>query len=183
MRIITGKYRGRRLFVPTGLDIRPTADRVKEAVFSILGDAVVGAVVLDLFAGAGSLGLEALSRGAESCLFVDQSERSLAVVKRNVEMLGARDQVQYRRVDVIRSPRLLAGLGPFDLIFLDPPYGRGDVARSLRSLSEFHLAGPGALVVAEHEPLGLETFVDPAWKVLSHRKYGQTCITIFEPAA
>ena len=117
MRVVAGEFKGRRLQAPRGRRTRPTADRVREALFSMLGD-VSGARVLDLYAGSGALGIEALSRGAESAVFVERDQQALAAMRRNLEAVGAEADV--RRQDVSRF--LARTEGTFDLVFCDPPY-------------------------------------------------------------
>ena len=123
MRITGGSRRGRALKTLSGREIRPTSDKVREALFDILGPRVTGAAVLDLFAGSGSLGLEALSRGAGRVTFVEKSPRAIAVIRDNVEELGFEDLAAVNRLDVLARPGGLARLdGPFDIVFVDPPY-------------------------------------------------------------
>jgi 16S rRNA (guanine966-N2)-methyltransferase len=117
MRVVAGAFKGRRLQTPRGSGTRPTADRVREALFSVLGD-VSGASVLDLYAGSGALGIEALSRGAASATFVERDPRALASLRRNLEAVGSEAEV--RRQDVLRY--LASAAGTFDLVFIDPPY-------------------------------------------------------------
>ncbi|MFL5867587.1 MAG: 16S rRNA (guanine(966)-N(2))-methyltransferase RsmD, partial [Thermoleophilaceae bacterium] len=126
MRVVAGAFKGRRLQAPRGTRTRPTADRVREALFSLLGD-VSGARVLDLYAGSGALGIEALSRGAASATFVERDQRAAATLRRNLESVGAEAEV--RRQDALRF--LASVTGPYDLVFLDPPYD-----------SAFRVAGP-----------------------------------------
>ena len=177
MRVIAGDYRGRRLQAPAGTATRPTSDRVREALFSVLGDRVHGARVLDLFAGSGALGIEALSRGAAEATFVDDAPGAIRAVKANLDMLGAEAEV--RRADVRRflgSAR--AAARQYDLVFLDPPYrlaGRlgGELTAALPAV-----LAPGAVVVAEsdrREPLEL------GLPILDERRYGDTLITIHGP--
>jgi 16S rRNA (guanine966-N2)-methyltransferase len=132
VRVVAGEFRGRRLAAPRGARTRPTADRVREALFSMLGD-VSGVRVLDLYAGSGALGIEALSRGAESAVFVERDPRAAAVIERNLSSLGLEQEVL--RQDAVRFLR--RGSGTFDLVFCDPPYD-----------SASRLAGP----LAEHLP-------------------------------
>jgi 16S rRNA (guanine966-N2)-methyltransferase len=132
VRVVAGEFRGRRLAAPRGARTRPTADRVREALFSMLGD-VSGARVLDLYAGSGALGIEALSRGAESAVFVERDPRAASVIERNLSSLGLEQEVL--RQDAVRFLR--RGSGTFDLVFCDPPYD-----------SASRLAGP----LAEHLP-------------------------------
>ena len=148
MRIITGTARGARLKAPKGLDTRPTADRVKESLFSILGERVRGARVLDLFAGTGSLGLEALSRGAASAVFVDRA--TVSVIRENAVHTHLLASAQFLRQDVLTAlPRLAAAGEKFDLVFCDPPYETGLWQRVLLALDRFPLLSPEALVVVE----------------------------------
>ena len=116
MRVVAGAFKGRRLQAPRG-GTRPTADRVREALFSMLGE-IGGARVLDLYAGSGALGIEALSRGAESAVFVERNARAAATIRRNLDAVGVAAEV--RRRDALRF--LTGGAGPFDLVFVDPPY-------------------------------------------------------------
>jgi 16S rRNA (guanine966-N2)-methyltransferase len=137
VRVVAGEFKGRRLHAPRGARTRPTADRVREALFSMLGD-VSGARVLDLYAGSGALGIEALSRGAASAVFVERERQALAALQRNLDAVGAEAEV--RRQDALRY--LADPEGPFDLVFCDPPYD--DAPR---------VAGP----LAEAVPLMLDT--------------------------
>ena len=178
MRVIAGTYKGRRLQAPPGLDTRPTSDRVREALFSILGARrVEGARVLDLFAGSGALGIEALSRGAAEATFVDSAAPAIRAVGANLEAVGAKG-------DVVRSEarRYLGAASrsarQYDLVFLDPPYR---LAASLgRELSEALAAvlAPGAAVVAESDrrtPLEVDLPLE------DERRYGDTLIRIHGP--
>ena len=176
MRVIAGAYGGQRLVAPRGGRTRPTADRVREALFSMLGP-VADARVLDLFAGSGALGLEALSRGAREATFVDSSAAAVRAVRANLEALGAGAEV--RRADARAFLRNARAAGrQYDLVFLDPPYQRaGALAEALMEDLAAVLA-PRARVVAESDrrsplelPLPLQ--VD--------RRYGDTVIRIFTP--
>ena len=170
MRVVAGAYKGRPLQAPEGTRTRPTADRVREALFSILGP-VEGLRVLDLFAGSGALGIEALSRGAASATFVDSSSAAVAAVHRNVDVLGVEGEVSRR--DALRW--LAAAEGPFDLVFADPPYDHA--ARVTGPLSELVPAvlSPQARIVTESDkraPLSL------ALPLVTERTYGDTRIAI-----
>lgn len=150
VRVIAGSARGRRLKTPKGVGTRPTADRVKESLFSILGQRVVDAVVLDLFAGTGALGIEALSRGAKQVLFIE-SDRSVArILTENVHACGFEPaaMVLVARVPLRRG--LPAGWAPFDLVFMDPPYERGLALPALQWLADEGLVRAGGWVVVEH---------------------------------
>ena len=148
MRVITGTARGIRLQTLEGLDVRPTTDRVKEGMFSAIQFDIPGARVLDLFAGSGQLGIEALSRGAKQAVFVDQSAKSLAVVKENLQKCGFTDRVEIHQTAAEQFIRT-AQPHSFDMVFLDPPYRMDILAKILPDL--VGLLRPGGIVVAEHE--------------------------------
>jgi 16S rRNA (guanine966-N2)-methyltransferase len=179
VRIIAGSRRGARIFAPRGLDVRPTGDRVREAVFNLVGP-VGGADVLDLFAGSGAMGLEALSRGAASAVFVDSDPAAAETIVRNVEKLGLEGARVYRE-DAARRVATDAAAGRrYDLVLVDPPYRM--LSRFLPMLAA-HLpsvVAPDGLVVVESEakeepelPLPLRT----------SRRYGSTRVTLFEGPA
>ncbi len=152
MRIISGSARGRRLFAPEGMDVRPTTDKVKESLFSIIQFELADAAVLDLFAGTGQLGLEALSRGAAKAVFVDSSAKSLAVVKKNVELCGFSAVARLARTDAFSY--LSRAEERFDIVFLDPPYHNGLCAKAFELLPA--VLAEGACVICEtqaDEPL------------------------------
>jgi 16S rRNA (guanine966-N2)-methyltransferase len=150
MRIIAGEFRGRRLAAVRGR-IRPTSDKVREAIFNILGPAVAEAKVLDLFAGTGALSLEALSRGAADTVLVEEQATALSVLRQNLEALGIQERVRVLALPVSGALKKLAAQGAqFSLIFLDPPYGRGLALETLTALENSDLLMPAARVVAEH---------------------------------
>ena len=122
MRIIAGQNRGLKLTTPKGLEVRPILDRVRESLFGILRNDVPEANVADLFAGTGVIGLEALSRGAEACVFVDRDAGCIATINENIQRAHLEDRSRVVRGDVFRSAKDLAKDGPFDLVFVDPPY-------------------------------------------------------------
>jgi 16S rRNA (guanine966-N2)-methyltransferase len=170
VRVIAGDFKGRRLHTARGTRTRPTADRVREALFSMLGD-VSGARVLDLYAGSGALGIEALSRGAESALFVERDEPALAALRRNLEAVGADAEV--RRKDVLGF--LARPDGTYDLVFCDPPYD--DAPRVAAPLSEAlpSLARENARIVTESDKRNPLQLSKP---LLVERSYGNTRIAI-----
>ena len=178
MRITGGRLSGRRLRVPRR-DVRPTADRVRESLFARLGD-LAGKRVLDLFAGSGALGFEALSRGARHVTFVDRSNAVLEVVRANASALGVEAEVAVRRGEALAVlPRLAAEPG-YDLAFVDPPYTGAQLVRALAGLAAARVLRPHALVVAEsdrrHAPgpiVGLAA--------IDERRYGDTLITWYVP--
>jgi 16S rRNA (guanine966-N2)-methyltransferase len=177
MRIVGGAWGGRRLQTPPGDATRPTSDRVREALFSILGERVAGARVLDLFAGSGALGLEALSRGAADATFVDSAAAPVKALTANLEALGAKAEV--RRQDALRflgSARSQAR--DYDLVFLDPPYRLANRLGGRLSEELPHVLAPGATVVTEsdrRDPLDLDL------RISDERRYGDTLIRIHGP--
>ena len=177
MRIIAGAFGGRRIHAPKGAAVRPTSDRVREAIFSIIGPATVGADVLDLFAGTGALGLEALSRGASRAVFVDQSLHAVRLIRSNVELCNVLDRVRVIHGSIDRAIRRLAAQREaFDLIFMDPPYhNKGSIQKVLLNLGE--LARSGTVVVAEHYAKDLLAFQAPEWSQIEGRKYGDTAVS------
>ncbi len=176
MRIGAGTSKGRRLRVPRG--VRPTQERVRGAIFHMLGDRVHGARVLDLFAGAGSLGLEALSRGADRAVFVERDPRVVRTLRANLSESGLGDRAEVWSADVLRTlARLGRGEARFDLVFLDPPYGRGLVGRTLKALAASGILAPEAVVVVEsgareEEPLPM------GFELVRDRRYGDTRVRI-----
>ena len=173
MRIITGTARGCRLKTPKGEATRPTADRIKESLFSILGRRVEEARVLDLFAGTGALGLEALSRGAASALFVD--ERTSALIEENARHTRLSERAEIVRGDALRILTRLGAQGrAFDLIFCDPPYRRGLWEKALSSVDREGLLAPGGCMIVEN---ATEETVLPPLEVLRcvrEESYGKT---------
>lgn len=145
MRVITGSARGQKLKSLEGLDIRPTTDRVKEAVFSVIQWKIPGAVVLDLFAGSGQLGIEALSRGAKKCVFVDESAKSVSVVKENLQSTGLMGQATLLKTDGVSYLNNCKSV--FDIVFLDPPYHSSLLEQTLPLLSP--LLSDGGVVLCE----------------------------------
>lgn len=180
MRIITGAARGTKLKAPKGMDTRPTADRVKESLFNILGREVIGKNVLDVFAGTGNLGLEALSRGAERAVFIDKA--TAQIIEDNAEHTRLADRAIVFRGDVFAVLSRLNSQGErFDLVFCDPPYRMGLWERTLKLLDELPILNESAVVVVEH---GAEENDYPLLKTLQavrNSKYGRTTqITIFK---
>jgi 16S rRNA (guanine966-N2)-methyltransferase len=156
MRIIAGKFRSRQLKSLKGLALRPTSDRLRETLFNVLGDLVSGACFLDLFAGTGAVGIEALSRGASEAIFVEKHAPTVALIKKNLESLEIRGGVRVLTQDVLKALERLAGEpsgngARIDIVFLDPPYAEKDQYTEVLSfLAEAKLLAPGAVVTAEH---------------------------------
>lgn len=178
MRIISGTAKGRRLFTPKSQAIRPASDKVKGAIFNILGD-ISGTYVLDLFAGTGSVGLEAASRGAASVSLVDDGRESLGLLKKNIEQTQLQNNCQIIRghIPTVLS-KIKKPIPQFDLIFVDPPYDKNLIFPALDSLLFNKLIDDETLVIIEHSPR--EKPEHPKLSLVDERKYGQTLISFLK---
>lgn len=179
MRVIAGEAKGRRLAAIRAPGIRPTADRVREALFSALGPAVAGARVLDLYAGSGALGIEALSRGAARAVFVEEARGAVDVILANLALTGLEDRARVVGSTVERFLDEARG-GPFDLVLIDPPYAEGPPTRQLRSLAAGPLLAPGASVVVEGRGPDAGPAVD-GLELASVRRYGDSSLAFLRP--
>ena len=180
MRVITGKARGVQLKTPEGLTTRPTTDRVKEALFSIIHFDIPGAKVLDLFGGTGQLGIEAVSRGAKSAVFVDSGDAACRLIKENIKRAKMEKECTVVRSDYLDY--LSRTREQFDIIFLDPPYAEVFLENSLKRITEIDILQSGGIIVAER-PLGKEL----PWEYDGYTrskdyKYGKTLITLYRKA-
>jgi 16S rRNA (guanine966-N2)-methyltransferase len=180
MRIVAGRFRGRAIAAPKHEGLRPTSDRVRESVFNVLEHgidfAISGARVVDLFAGTGALGLEALSRGAAFCLFVEDSAQARALIRDNIEAMQLTGVARIFRRDATKLGP--AGtLEPFALAFLDPPYGKGLAELGLSALAEGGWLVENAIVVVE-ERVGSDVTLPGAFTELDRRAYGDTQVLI-----
>ena len=177
MRIIAGRWRGHRLKPLAGRGVRPTSDRVREAWMSALGEAVEGAVVVDLYAGSGALGLEALSRGARHVTFVERARAPLRILKANIELLDAADLTRVVRANAMAYTRQLTAEA-VDLVFADPPYDRGLAGRLLDRYRERPFARALWVEHRSREPLPRHPEL-----CIRQRVYGDTTLTIAEAGA
>lgn len=180
MRVITGKARGVQLKTPEGMQTRPTADRVKEALFSIINFDIPGAKVLDLFGGTGQLGIEALSRGAESAVFVDVRDNACKLIKENLKRAKMEDSGHVVRCDYLDY--LSRCRERYHIIFLDPPYAEVFLENALKRICEIDILETNGIIVTER-PLGKEL----PWEFEGHTrskdyKYGKTLLTIYRKA-
>ncbi|MCL2816816.1 MAG: 16S rRNA (guanine(966)-N(2))-methyltransferase RsmD [Clostridiales bacterium] len=174
MRIIAGQAKGRRLAAPAGAFTRPTAGRVKEAIFSVLAAKTAGAVVLDAFAGTGALGLEALSRGAERAVFLEKTRAACESIRGNIRACGFEDKAILFPGDSLRNmPKLKE---PFDLVFIDPPYTKGLLVPALRLVFGTLLLADGAVVVVETDAEGAEYLKALPLDILKESRYGDTWV-------
>jgi 16S rRNA (guanine966-N2)-methyltransferase len=182
LRVIGGNLKGKKLFSVKGQNLRPTSDRVREAIFDILQNQFQGRNILDLFAGTGALGIEALSRGAKRAVFVEGGARSLGVLRRNIEECRLKEQAEVLGREARVAIKILEARGEsFELIFLDPPYSKGLARRVLEALSRSSIVTAGTLVIAEHS-LSEELDSMPFWQRIDRRRYGRTLVSFFRPA-
>lgn len=187
MRITGGYLGGRNLAAAADARIRPTSDKVRQAIFNILrhqdfAPALDGARAADLFAGTGALGLEAISHGASFCLFVEDAAESRALIQRNIEDLGLTGATKLWRRDATKLGAMAAGAGgPFDLVFLDPPYRKNMIAPSLAALRAGAWLAPDAVIVAESAVD--ETFAPDGFELLDERSYGETRVSFLRATA
>ena len=180
MRVITGKARGVQLKTPDGMTTRPTADRVKEALFSILQFDIPGARVLDLFGGTGQLGIEALSRGAKSAVFVDAGEPACKLIRENLRRTKLEADARVVRSDYLEY--LKRCRETYDIIFLAPPYAEVFLENALNCIGEIDILQSGGIIVAER-PLGKDLNVElPGFERSKDYKYGKTLLAIYRKA-
>lgn len=177
MRVITGRAKGRRLVAPRGDQTRPISDRAKEALFSLLGDEIEGARFLDLFAGSGSVGIEALSRGAASATFVERGWRGVKAIRENLKLTGLEGKASVVRADVFR---FVAGAeGPYDIVYVAPPQYQALWAKTLLALDAARLLASDALVVAQIFPKEYEELKLERLRFVEERRYGSTMLLFY----
>jgi len=178
LRVISGELRGRKLRSVGGSKTRPTADRIREAIFSILGDRVQSASVLDLFAGTGAFGIEALSRGAHAAVFVDIDNDSISVLRQNIKSILLESRTKIIQWDITQNLNCLFSFQlTFNLIFIDPPYRQHMIAPALVNLHSSHCMQAGACIVVEHahqEPILMSPL---QFEIADQRRYGKTFIS------
>lgn len=175
MRVITGIARGKRLVTPDGSDVRPTSDKVKEALFSALQFDIEGRRVLDLFAGSGQLGIEALSRGAESCVFVDNSRASLNLVKKNLEITGLSVNTKVVQSDFSSFAAMCRDT--FDIVFLDPPYAAGILCDAIKAV--LPLMSDFGMIICEYPPEVTIPESVAGFSVYRTYRYGKINVSIY----
>ncbi|MEG0156799.1 MAG: 16S rRNA (guanine(966)-N(2))-methyltransferase RsmD [Anaerovoracaceae bacterium] len=177
MRIIAGDFKGRRLFTPADNSVRPTTDKVKEALFSIISPNIYDSVVCDLFAGTGNLGLEALSRGAKHCYFSDHAGESMKLIKENIAHCKAEEYATVIHGDFRRALDQIHE--PVDIFLLDPPYKNGILESAIEEISSKELLAEGGLIIAEHpkeETLPEELF---GFRKQKEKRYGRVVLSIY----
>lgn len=175
MRIIAGVRKGLRLKAPEGMDTRPTTDRVKEAVFNIIQTHLPARRVLDLYAGSAAMGLEALSRRSDKCVFVERDRKALSLVRHNISLAGFDDSAEVVASDALSY--LDSAAPEFDIIFMDPPYNKGLISPSLFKVSQRGLLSRDGIIVVETEKGGEEPQC-PDFKTVRQAVYGKVVITV-----
>lgn len=186
MRIITGRARGIKLATLEGDATRPTSERAKQAIFSMIRFQLEGRRVLDLFAGSGQLGLEAVSGGAAHAVLVDQSKDAVKIITQNAQKTRLAEDCTILCAEFSEYARQSRGREPFDIVFLDPPYAMKAIPAAVEALMQARLIKPHALIIcesAEPLPLGKETALGLQFEVLKEAKYGIAYVTIYTPKA
>ena len=177
MRVITGEYKGRKLEAPEDYNVRPTTDKVKEAIFDIIMNDVYGSVCMDLFAGSGSLGIEALSRGASKCYFCDSDRNSIRLIKKNIAIVGAKEKSVVISGDYKKALRKADD--KIDIFFVDPPYESGLYEPCLSQIEILDLLSDDGIIITEHDsrtdmPESVGSIVK-----FKERKYGRTMLSMY----
>jgi 16S rRNA (guanine966-N2)-methyltransferase len=181
MRVISGEARGHKLKAPAGLNTRPTTDRVKEAVFSMISEYILNACVLDLFAGSGALGIEALSRGAGECVFIDNDAESVKTVKLNLTKTGLINKAKIYKNNYENALEILIKKDKkFDIVFLDPPYYENFLIKTLKILSNSDIISNEGIIVAEHLKKDTEINIPEQFTIDRKKRYGDTEILIIK---
>jgi 16S rRNA (guanine966-N2)-methyltransferase len=184
LRVIGGNLKGKKLYSIPGTTIRPTADRLRESIFNILSFRVQDAVVLDLFAGTGAFGIEALSRGAESAVFVDNNREVISVIDRNVRSCALDNRAKIIKWNIKKNLNCLKSFKrAFNLIFLDPPYNQSMVKPALSNLEQSRSLGKEAYFVIEHSPLEKITNDLSNFEVTDQRRYGRALVSFLNYVA
>lgn len=177
MRVITGEYKGRKLEAPEDYNVRPTTDKVKEAIFDIIMNDVYGSVCMDLFAGSGSLGIEALSRGADKCYFCDSDRNSIRLIKKNIAIVGAKEKSVVIAGDYKKALRRADE--KIDVFFIDPPYESGLYETCISQIDILDLLSDDGIIITEHDTrFAMPDSVGNIVKV-KERKYGRTMLTLY----
>jgi 16S rRNA (guanine(966)-N(2))-methyltransferase RsmD len=182
MRIITGTAKGRKLVTPRERSLRPTSDRVKESIFNILRGEIEKRRVLDLFAGTGNLGIEALSRGAKKVVFVEKGRHALRLIQKNLVQFGFEGRSEVLSIDASRAVGVLRQRGEtFDVIFMDPPYEKGLIEKTLLKLSFHPVYHRDSLLVIEHHRREALPPILDGWNLVRQRQMGETVISFLTP--
>ncbi|MFZ5966331.1 MAG: 16S rRNA (guanine(966)-N(2))-methyltransferase RsmD [Bacillota bacterium] len=180
LRVIAGSLRGRRLKAPKGLNTRPTTDRIKESIFSMIHGFIPESIVLDLFSGTGNLGIESLSRGAAKAYFVDKSKESIQIIKENIAETGLQDKSMAILSDAFKVLNRLSEEGiKFDIIFLDPPYLKDLIMPCIHTILREKLLNDNGIIVIEHDSKDILPEKIDSISIYKQKKYGNTTISIY----
>ncbi|MEG0641958.1 MAG: 16S rRNA (guanine(966)-N(2))-methyltransferase RsmD [Clostridium sp.] len=180
MRIVSGSAKGRKLKTPEGLDTRPTTDRVKQSIFNIILRYVFDAKVLDLFGGTGNLGIEAISRGAQSCTFSEENKKTYEILCTNIKDLDFREKsFTYNRDSFKVLSQLATQEKKFDIVFLDPPYGKGYIERSIEAIDRLNLLEEDALIVSEYDSVDNVPERVGSFSIFRTEKYGRVRVSFW----
>ncbi len=179
LRIIGGNFKGRKLQPVRGRRTRPTADRIRESIFDIIGDRVREAMVLDLFAGTGALGIEALSRGADGAVFIDNDENANFMIRKNIHSCALDEKTKVIKWDIVKNLNCIRTIKPkFDLVLMDPPYNKKKTEMTLLNLHQSRCLIKGADIIIEHsvsEPISENNSI---FRMIDQRRYGKTLVSI-----
>ena len=179
MRIIGGEHRGRKIKQPETEAARPTKDRIREAVFNMIAEIVPGSRVLDIFAGSGAYGLEALSRGAEEAVFIEKDRECSKVIAENIAVLGVSERANIMTGDAEKGVARLAGDRRFDLVFADPPFNKGMTKNILIMINQYDILNPSGSVVIEHHQAEVLPDAEGELSIRKQKTYGDIRISIF----
>jgi len=180
MRIIAGKFKGRKIIQPMLGTVRPTKDRIRESVFNIIAGEIAGTEVLDLFAGSGAYGIEALSRGASRAVFVEKSNKCCGIIKKNLQLFSIEAQTEVQTIDTFKSLELFTeNQRKFDLIFSDPPYNKGLAKKTLIMINHYDILRPTGLLIIEHHKDEHICEVEKKLSLLKQKSYKDISISIF----
>ncbi len=178
MRVIAGSLKGKKLNSVSGRTIRPTSDRLRESIFNIISYGFQGAVVLDLFAGTGALGIEALSRGAESAVFIDNTKDSLSVIEKNIRSCALENRTKIIKWNIVKNLNCLRQDRPaFNYVFMDPPYNKNTIEQTLFNLHQSSSLEKGAVIIVEHSPFEPIPGEYLEYNITDQRRYGKSLVS------
>lgn len=179
MRVVSGRARGTKLITIEGIETRPTTDKVKEAIFSMIQNHIYGGLALDLFSGSGALGIEFLSRGGQKCTFVELNKRAVKCIRDNLEKTKLDEEAEIKNTTVDQALESSKGRF-FDVVFLDPPYHKGFIKTTIEKIVRYELLNNNGIIVLEHHIEDDESKIDyEGLDIVTQKKYGITGVTIF----
>lgn len=179
MKVISGKYKGRKIIGYDMKGTRPTMDRVKESLFAMIQNNLIESTVLDLFAGSGNLGIEALSQGADIAYFVDYSKQATKIIKENIKTIGI-ENANIINLDYLKALKYFAEISiKFDVIFLDPPYDTNCIEKSIEKITEYNLLNKGGIIICESSNIDKIVYTN-SYKSVKEKKYGDKWVVILK---